>query len=82
MSFVNQFSFTLVAGTLIILFALFIFRQEIGPRQIISLVALILGFFVAYWFFNPGESSPGGSDRLVDAIGSGRPVLLEFQSPY
>ena len=82
MEFFNQYSFTVVAGTLIILFAYFIFRREIGQRQIISLIALIIGFFLAYSFFNPGESSTGGTERLTDAIGSGVPVLLEFQSPY
>ena len=82
MAFINQYSFTLIAGTLIILFSFFIFRREIGQRQIISLAALILGFLLAYWFFSPGASSAGGSDRAVDVIGAGTPVLLEFQSPY
>jgi uncharacterized membrane protein len=82
MEFVNQYSFTMVAGTLIILFSILIFRGGVGQREIIALVALIIGFMVAYWFFNPGESSTGGGERTKAAIGSGKPVLLEFQSPY
>jgi uncharacterized membrane protein required for colicin V production len=82
MEFLNQYSFTLVAGTMIVLFSAFIFRQGIGQRQITALVALILGFLVAYRFFNPGESSTGGAERAQSAIGSGTPILLEFQSPY
>lgn len=82
MTFINQYSFTLVAGSLIALFAWFVFRKEIGQRQVVSLIALIIGFFIAYWFFNPGETSRGGAERAADAIGSGVPVLLEFQSPY
>jgi hypothetical protein len=82
MEFINQYSFTVVAGTLIIVFAFFIFRYEIGQRQVISLVALVIGFFVAYSFFNPGESSTGGASRVADAMGGGKPVLMEFQSPF
>jgi hypothetical protein len=82
MEFINQYSFTLAAGFLIILFAVFVFRQGVGQRQITSLVALIFGFLIAYWFFSPGESSTGGEARADSAIGSGTPVLLEFQSPY
>jgi uncharacterized membrane protein len=82
MEFINQYSFTIVAGIMIILFAAFIFRQGVGQRQITALAALIIGFLVAYSFFNPGESSTGGAERARNAIGSGTPVLLEFQSPY
>lgn len=82
MSIINQYSFTLVAGTLIVLFAVFVFRTGVGQRQIVALIALILGFLFAYWFFSPGESSTGGITRADGAIGSGKPVLLEFQSPY
>jgi hypothetical protein len=82
MEFLNQYSFTLIAGTLIILFSIFIFRGGVGQREIIALGALIIGFLVAYWFFSPGESSSGGGERTNAAIGSGIPVLLEFQSPF
>ena len=82
MEFVNQYSFTLVAGILIIVFSLFIFRQRIAQREITALIALIIGFLVAYWFFNPGESSTGGGERAQASVGSGIPVLIEFQSPY
>lgn len=82
MGFINQYSFTLIAGTLITLFSVFIFKQGVGQRQITALVALIIGFLVAYWFFNPGGGSTGGAERTQVAIGSGKFVLLEFQSPY
>jgi hypothetical protein len=82
MEFVNQYSFTLVAGTLIIIFSYFMFRHGVGQREITALVALIIGFLAAYWFFNPGDSSTGGGERAEAAVGAGIPVLLEFQSPY
>ena len=81
-AFINQYSFTLVAGITIILFSAVIFRRGIAQPQMIALVALVMGFLLAYWFFNPGEGSSGGAQRVQTAIGSGTPVLLEFQSPY
>lgn len=82
MELINQYSFTIIAGLMIVLFAAFIFRQGIGQRQLTALIALVLGFLMAYWFFNPGEGSSGGATRAQRAIGAGTPVLLEFQSPY
>jgi hypothetical protein len=82
MEFINQFSFTIVAGILIVIFSAFIFRRGIGQRQVTALVALFIGFLLAYWFFNPGEGSSGGAKRAQATIGAGTPVLLEFQSPY
>jgi hypothetical protein len=82
MQFINQYSFTIVAGVTLILFTAVVFRQGIGLPQMTALVALILGFLLSYWFFNPGESTSGGAQHAQRTIGSGTPVLLEFQSPY
>jgi hypothetical protein len=82
MAFINQFSFTILAGITLILFTVVAFRRGIGQPQITALIALVLGFLLAYWFFSPGEGSSGGAQRAQSAIGSGIPVLLEFQSPY
>ena len=82
MGVINQYSFTLVAGILTVLISIYLFRRGVGQREITALVALIIGFMVAYWFFNPGQSSSGGTQRTKAAIGAGKPVLLEFQSPY
>jgi uncharacterized membrane protein len=82
MEFINQYSFTIIAGILIVIFSALIFRRGIGQTQVTALLALFLGFLLAYWFFNPGEGSSGGAKRAQAAIGAGTPVLLEFQSPY
>ncbi|TFH38139.1 MAG: hypothetical protein E4G99_00355 [Anaerolineales bacterium] len=82
MQFVNQYSFTILAGLILILFTVVSFRRGVGQRPMTALVALALGFLLAYGFFNPGEGSIGGVQRARTAIGSGTPVLLELQSPY
>ena len=82
MEFINQYSFTLMAGVVLVLFAAFVFRKGIGQRQVSAMIALLLGFLIAYWLFSPGEGSNAGVDRAERTIGSGTPVLIEFQSPY
>jgi len=81
-AFINQYSFTIVAGIIIILFSAVILRRGIAQPQMTALIALVMGFMLAYWFYNPGEGSSGGAQRLQTTIGSGTPVLIEFQSPY
>lgn len=81
-AFINQYSFTIVAGTIIVLFSAIIFRKGIAQPQMTALIALVMGFLLAYWFFNPGEGSSAGAQRVQTTIGAGTPVLIEFQSPY
>ena len=80
--FFNQHSFTLLATGSILVLAIVLFRDGIEAGDFIALGALIFGLVVAYAFLKPGPSSLFEVDQVEAQIGNGRPVLLEFQSPY
>ena len=42
----------------------------------------IFGFVVAIFLFNPGDSTLSDDEMPGELIGSGTPILIEFQSPY
>jgi len=80
--FFNQHSFTLLAATSIVVLAIVLFRDGIEAGDLIALGALSVGLLVAYGFLQPGPSSLSEVEQVEAQIGNGRPVLLEFQSPY
>ncbi len=58
-------------------------RKELRKEAGLPLAAMIMGFLVAFWLFSPGASAEtSAAARVEGAIGSGKAVLLEFQSPY
>ncbi|OGO67439.1 MAG: hypothetical protein A2Z37_02710 [Chloroflexi bacterium RBG_19FT_COMBO_62_14] len=80
--FFNQHSFTLFAATSIVVLAIVLFRDGIEAGDLFALGALSVGLLVAYIFLQPGPSSLSEVEHVEAQIGNGRPVLLEFQSPY
>jgi hypothetical protein len=48
----------------------------------VALCGLCLGLALAYALLRPGESSQRQAEVVRARLGQGRPVLLEFQSPY
>jgi hypothetical protein len=80
--FFNQHSFTLLASTSILVLAIVLFRDGIEAGDLIALGALSVGLLVAYRVLQPGPSSLSEVEQVEAQIGNGRPVLLEFQSPY
>ena len=80
--FLNQHSFTLGAAFALGLLAIWLFRDGITLNDLLAFGALALGLGIAYFFFNPGESSETDPEAVIEQIGAGTPVLLEFQSPF
>lgn len=81
-TFVNHYSFPLLFAVVGLVLAVFLLRDGVRLPDILALGALLLGFLISYRAFSAGEST---TDRVQDveaAIGGGRPVLLEIQSPY
>ena len=80
--FINQHSFTIGAAIALILLAVWLFRDGITLNDLLAFGALIVGLWIAYFFFNPGESTQTDPEVVLEGIGGGTPVLLEFQSPF
>ena len=82
MNIVNQQSFTLAAIFLLGLLAFILLHD--GPKWRDWLVlGLVTAGIVLLWLTIRPQASHSHSAREVEAlIGSGTPVLLEFQSPY
>ena len=80
--FINQHSFTLGAAFSLALLAIWLFRDGITLNDLLAFGALALGLGIAYFIFNPGESTETDPEAVIEQIGTGTPVLLEFQSPF
>jgi membrane protein DedA with SNARE-associated domain len=83
MQLINQYSFPFLAGVIILILAGILLRKGGTEGLLVPLAAMLVGFLVAFWLFSPGASAETSAAASVeDAIGSGKAVLLEFQSPY
>ena len=80
---VNQYSALWIAGTFLLLVALILFRQKPKTSDYIALGVMILGLVAAWYLLHPTQTPLMDDAKTVKAmIGQGKPVLLEFQSPY
>lgn len=82
MVFLNQYSFLIVAVLSMIALALYLLRDGMQSNDITALLALLIGFGLAFVLLSPGDSPLEGIEQVRSTIGSGTPVLLEYQSPY
>jgi hypothetical protein len=78
----NQHSFLVAAAGALVLLAALLLRDGVRPADLLALGALCLGLALAYGLLNPGVGENFSAATVRDQIGNGRPVLLEFQSPY
>lgn len=82
MSFINQNSFTIIAVASVGLLAFFLFRKGFEARNLFLVGALTLGLMLSFLLLQPGSSTAQDTGEVLAQIGSGQPVLLEFQSNY
>lgn len=80
--FINQHSFVLGALLLLLVAALFLFRQRVSPGDLIVLAALAAALLIGWTVLKPSQTVGGEVAEVQAQIGAGKPVLLEFQSPY
>lgn len=82
MRIINQYSFLVAAVFLIGLLAILANRTRAkqGAYLVLALVAVVI--LVAWYFLRPTPSVLADAAEIQAQIGSGVPVLLEFQSPY
>jgi hypothetical protein len=82
MVFINRHSF-FVTGGLAVLAAFALAAIEGLTALWLGLVALVvIAFIVLFRWVGPGGGSHGKDRAVLDLIGNGKPVLLEFQSAY
>ena len=84
MSFLlNQYSFIIVAGLLILVAGLILLRNQPKLKDFLAFGVIALGFVSAWVMLHPHQTPLVGDAKIVsEMIGKGTPVLLEFQSPY
>lgn len=77
----NQFSF--VAGGLLLLIVAAALLVQRGNRKVKGLVlGILLLLLVTAWVFLHPVGQPASAGQIRAQIGAGKPVLLEFLSPY
>jgi hypothetical protein len=80
---VNQYSALWIAGAFLLLVALILFREKPKPRDFLALGVVTVGLVLAWIMLHPTQTPLMEDAKTVQSmIGQGKPVLLEFQSPY
>ena len=80
---VNQYSALWIAGAFLLLVALILFQDKPKARDLVALGVMIAGLVLAWVLLHPRQTPLMNDARMVqEMIGQGKPVLLEFQSPY
>ena len=77
----NQYSFIVSAAFLLIVLGGVLFSSRQRKRAWIVLAAVAVAIGISWAAIRPEESSVGTQAALA-MIGSGTPVLVEFQSPF
>ena len=80
--FINQFSFPLIAIGAVALLAFLLLRDGVKENDLIAIGALVAGFALAFFLLQPSPGTFPKTEIVDSQIGAGKPVLLEFLSPY
>lgn len=79
----NQYSFITIAILFIIVAGLLLLKNKPKVRDYIAFGAVIFAFLAAWFILHPTQTLlMGEAQKVQSMIGAGKPVLLEFQSPY
>lgn len=80
---INQYSLLWLALGILGLAALLVFRRRRRATELIGF-ALVLVALIAIWLVLRPRQTPqvGDAAQIQALIGQGKPVLLEFQSPF
>ena len=80
---VNQYSLLWIAGAFVLLLVLVFFRRKPKIGDFVALGVAIVGMVLAWVTLHPRQTPLMDDAKMVqEMIGQGKPVLLEFQSPY
>jgi uncharacterized membrane protein len=79
----NQYSFIIVSLVLIVVAGLVLLTKNPRWNDYLAFGAIVAGLVVAWIILHPVQTLLMGDAKKTQAqIGAGKPVLLEFQSPF
>jgi len=80
---INQYSFITISVLLTLGAGLILLRNQPKTRDFLAFSVIVIGLVFAWGILHPRQTPLMNDARLVkEMIGAGKPVLLEFQSPY
>ncbi|HWR65003.1 MAG TPA: hypothetical protein VN364_02680 [Bellilinea sp.] len=79
---INQFSFIIGAVVILGLAVALLLRRGFSLGKGLLLGALLLLLLAAWIVLHPAGDRTASAQQIRDQIGAGKPVLLEFLSPY
>jgi hypothetical protein len=80
---VNQYSFLLIAMALTLVSGLVLLTRNPKWNDWLAFGVILGGLIIAWTLLHPRQTPLMDDAKMVqEMIGAGRPVLLEFQSPY
>jgi len=79
----NQYSAIWIAAILALAAAAFVFRHKPRWQDLLGLGVIFAGLIAAWFILHPVQTPlMDNAKQVQEQIGQGKPVLLEFQSPY
>jgi hypothetical protein len=82
-SVANQYSFLLLASALTLVVGLVLLSNKPKWNDYLAFGVIVAGLVTAWIVMHPRQTPLMDDAKMVkDMIGAGKPVLLEFQSPY
>ena len=79
----NQYSAVLIAAAVMLVAVVFVFSRKPRWQDMLALGVIAAGLVTAWFILHPVQTPLMDDAKQVQAmIGQGKPVLLEFQSPY
>ena len=79
----NQYSAVLIAAALFLVAAVVLLRHQARWQEILALGVIAAGLVTAWLLLHPVQTPlMDDAQKVKNMIGQGKPVLLEFQSPY
>ena len=82
-SVANQYSFLLIAAALTLVAGLVLLSNKPKWNDYVAFGVIAGGLITAWIIMHPRQTPLMDDAKMVrEMIGAGRPVLLEFQSPY
>lgn len=78
----GAYSLILIAVLMLALAGFLLFRKGIRPTEAAAFGLLLFGLIVAWLILRPRATPLTSPNEVTAQIGTGTPVLLEFQSPY
>lgn len=79
----NQYSFITVSVGFALISGIILLTNKPKWNDYLAFGAILVGLFTAWSILHPRQTPLMDDAREVQAmIGQGKPVLLEFQSPY